>query len=195
MSELLGYARVSTNDQDLEGQRLRLQQAGATRIFEDVLSGKTTERPGLTNLLDFARSGDVICVVRLDRLSRSLKQLLETVETLKSRGIGLKSLEEAIDTSSATGALTFHLFGAIAEFERRLISDRTRDGIAAARARGKKPGRPVTDESTLESAFKLIAAGLSPTDAAKQLGIGRSTIYRELRVRTPTYPQMSLADL
>ena len=181
MANLLGYARVSTTDQDLDGQRQRLRDAGAMRVFEDVISGKTIDRPGLTDLLDFARPGDAVCVVRLDRLGRSLRQLLDTVELLKSRGIGLLSLEEKIDTSSAAGELVFHVFGAIAHFERRLIGERTRDGLAAARARGSKPGRPPVNDQAIDAAFKLIAAGLSPTIAARQLGLGRSTVYRSLQ--------------
>jgi DNA invertase Pin-like site-specific DNA recombinase len=183
MTHLLGYARVSTQGQDLESQRQRLSAAGAGRLFEDVISGRTFDRPGLTSMLNYARSGDVICVVRLDRLGRSLRQLLETVELFKQRGLGLMSLEEKIDTSSAAGELVFHVFGAIAHFERRLISERTRDGLEAARARGSKPGRPILDEAKLDAAFKLVNAGLTPTDAARQVGLGRSTVYRELRNR------------
>ena len=143
--DILGYARVSTPDQDVAGQRMRLEEAGAIRVFHDVISGKQFNRPGLIKLIDHARQGDSLCVVRLDRLGRSLKELLETVDDLKARGINLISLEEKLDTSSAAGELVFHVFGAIAHFERRLISERTRDGIAAARKRGKKPGRPKLD--------------------------------------------------
>jgi DNA invertase Pin-like site-specific DNA recombinase len=183
MTHILGYARVSTPGQDLDAQRRRLNDVYAVRIFDDIISGKGFDRPGLTALLDFARPGDVLCVVRLDRLGRSLRQLLDTVHLLKERGIGLMSLEEKIDTSSAAGELVFHVFGAIAHFERRLIAERTRDGIAAARARGKVPGRPSLDASKRDAAFKLVDAGLSPTQAALQVGLGRSTVYRELRCR------------
>jgi DNA invertase Pin-like site-specific DNA recombinase len=183
MTHLLGYARVSTTGQDLEAQRQRLHAAGASRIFEDVISGRTFDRPGLLALLDYARPGDTICVVRLDRLGRSLRQLLETVEDFKRRGFGLMSLEEKLDTSSAAGELVFHVFGAIAHFERRLISERTRDGLEAARARGSKPGRPMLDRGKLDAAFKLIDANLTPTEAALQVGLGRSTVYRELKNR------------
>ena len=177
----LGYARVSTAEQDLEAQRRRLRdEANATRVFEDVISGKSFERPGLSALLNFARPGDIVCVVRLDRLGRSLKELLETVDGFKARGLGFRSLEERLDTASAAGELVFHVFGAIAHFERRLIIERTRDGIAAARARGKRPGRPPLDQQKLQAALTLIRSGLSPSAAARQVGLGRSTLYREL---------------
>ena len=139
MGDILGYARVSTGDQDVAGQTLRLTQAGAIKVFTDVRSGRTMDRPGLDSLLDYARKGDTLAVVRLDRLGRSLGELLATVAMLKERGIALLSLEEKIDTASAAGELVFHVFGAIAHFERRLIAERTKDGIAAARARGKRP--------------------------------------------------------
>jgi DNA invertase Pin-like site-specific DNA recombinase len=181
MSNILGYARVSTQQQDLDSQKARLTKAGAIRIFEDVISGKIFKRPGLEALIAYAREGDLLCVVRLDRLGRSLKELLETVEYLKECKIGLMSLEEKIDTSSAAGELVFHVFGAIAHFERRLISERTKDVINAARLKGKIPGRPTLDKEKLDSALKLIETGLSPTAAAKQLNLGRSTIYRELK--------------
>jgi DNA invertase Pin-like site-specific DNA recombinase len=181
MADILGYARVSTDTQELDSQRARLKEAGAIKIFEDVISGKIFKRPGLDELIAYARTGDLLCVVRLDRLGRSLKELLETVESLKDQGIGLMSLEEKIDTSSAAGELIFHVFGAIAHFERRLISERTKDGIKAARARGKVPGRPQLDKEKFGAALKLIEAGMSPTNAAKQLSMGRSTLYRELK--------------
>ena len=147
MGDVLGYARVSTGDQDVAGQTLRLERAGALRVFvfTDVRSGQAMDRPGLEALLDYARKGDTLAVVRLDRLGRSLTELLATVALLKERGIGLVSLEERINTASAAGELVFHVFGAIAHFERRLIAERTKDGIAAARARGKQPGRQPVD--------------------------------------------------
>ena len=141
MSDILGYARVSTGDQDVAGQTIRLEKAGAIKVFTDVMSGKSMDRPGLVELLAYARKGDTLAVVRLDRLGRSLAELLATVEKLRAQGVALLSLEEKIDTSSAAGELIFHVFGAIAHFERRLISERTKDGIAAARAKGKRPGR------------------------------------------------------
>ncbi len=194
MPDVLGYARVSTSDQDLEAQRRRLrEEAGAIRVFDDVISGKSFTRPGLTELLSFCRPGDIICVVRLDRLGRSLKELLETVDTFKARGLAFRSLEERLDTSSAAGELVFHVFGAIAHFERRLIVERTRDGIAAARARGKVPGRPSLDADKLASALKLIEAGVRPAQAANQLGLGRSTLYRELAMIRSAAPRHTSA--
>ena len=180
MGDVLGYARVSTGDQDVAGQTMRLEQAGAIRVFTDVRSGKSMDRPGLIELLAYARRGDVLAVVRLDRLGRSLAELLSVVEQLKASGIALLSLEEKIDTSSAAGELIFHVFGAIAHFERRLIAERTKDGIAAARVRGKVPGRQPIDTEKVQAALKLVEAGLSPTKAASQLGLGRSTVYREV---------------
>lgn len=176
--DILGYARVSTPDQDLSGQRDRLVQQGAIRVFEDVVSGKTFDRPGLSALLDYARAGDTLAIIRLDRLGRSLKELLETVDTLKSRQINLISLEEQIDTTSAAGELVFHVFGAIAHFERRLISERTKDGLAAAKKHGRVPGRPPLEAETVSALQKLVAAGTSVSKAAKHLGIGRSTAYK-----------------
>ena len=130
--DTLGYTRVSTNEQNPEAQRARLIDAGAIRVFTDVISGKRFERPGLAELIDHARPGDRLCVIRLDRLGRSLRELLETVDTLKARGIHLVSFEERLDTSSAAGELVFHVFGAIAHFEARLISAQT----ARTRAHG-----------------------------------------------------------
>lgn len=163
---------------------MRLTNAGAIKVFTDVPSGRSMERPGLAALLDYARRGDTLAVVRLDRLGRSLAELLATVAMLKQRGIALLSLEEKIDTGSAVGELVFHVFGVIAHFKRRLIAVRTRDGIAVARARGKRPGRQPLDADRIGAALKLVAAGLSPTGAARQIGLGRSTVYRELRRAT-----------
>ena len=176
--DTLGYARVSTSDQSLTGQVAQLQKAGAIRVFEDVISGKQFDRPGLTALLDHARPGDSLAITRLDRLGRSLKELLETVENLKAQDIGLISLEERIDTTSAAGELIFHVFGAIAHFERRLISERTKDGIQAARLRGRKPGRPPLGSETVLALQNLVDAGMTAGQAAKQLGIARSTAFR-----------------
>ena len=181
--DILGYARVSTADQDVDSQEDRLRQAGAIRVFKDVISGRQFERPGLSELIDHTRAGDSLCVTRLERLGRSLKELLETVENLKAHDIHLVSLEERIDTTSADGELVFHVFGAIAHFERRLISERTRDGIAAARKRGRRPGRPALDRETVSTARTLVEGRLTAGQAAKQLGIGRATAYRIISAR------------
>ena len=180
MTGILGYARVSTGDQDVAAQTMRLTQAGALRVFTDVRSGRSMDRPGLQELLAYARHGDTLAVVRLDRLGKSLGELLTTVTMLKERGIALLSLEEKIGTSFAAGELIFHVFGAIAHFERRLIAERTKDGIAAARTKGKRPGRQPLDQDRIAAALKLVAVGLSPTDVSRQLGLGRSTVYREV---------------
>jgi DNA invertase Pin-like site-specific DNA recombinase len=181
VGDILGYARVSTADQDLSGQKDRLLQHGAIRVFEDVISGKTFNRPGLAALLDQARPNDTLAVIRLDRLGRSLKELLETVDDLKAREINLISLEERIDTTSAAGELVFHVFGAIAHFERRLISERTKDGLASARKHGRVPGRPPLQPATISALQDLVGAGKSVSQAAKHLGIGRSTAYKAIR--------------
>ncbi|WP_419906553.1 recombinase family protein [Hoeflea sp.] len=167
--DILGYARVSTADQDLSGQKDRLLQHGAIRVFEDVISGKTFNRPGLAALLDQARPNDTLAVIRLDRLGRSLKELLETVDNLKTKEINLISLEERIDTTSAAGELVFHVFGAIAHFERRLISERTKDGLATARKYGRNPGRPPLQPETISALQDLVEAGKSVSQAAKHL--------------------------
>src|SRR5262249_8571857 len=163
------------------GQKRRLDAAGAFRVFKDVMSGKTFDRPGLTALLDHLRPGDTLAVVRLDRLGRSLRELLDVVETLKKRGVALLSLEEKIDTSSAAGDVVFHVFGALAKSDRPLIAERTRDGIANARTKGSRPGRPPLDQEKLEAAMLLVKSGMSPTRAARQIGLGRSTLYREIQ--------------
>ncbi|MBC6445476.1 MAG: recombinase family protein [Alphaproteobacteria bacterium GM202ARS2] len=186
--EAAGVREVLLNLQAAVVKEVPVDEADAIRTFDDVISGKHFERPGLAALINYARPGDTLAVTRLDRLGRSLKELLETVEKLQAIGIGLTSLEERIDTTSAAGELVFHVFGAIAHFERRLISERTRDGISPARARGKKPGRPSIDIDKRDTAFKLIDAGLSPTNAARQVGLARSTIYRELKKRDDTVP-------
>lgn len=188
---VLGYAHVSTPGQELEAQRRRLRdEAGAVRIFDGVVSGKRFDRPGLAALLDYARPCDAVCVVRLDRLGRSLRELLETVEDFKARGLQFRSLEERRDTGSAAGELVLHVFGAIAHFERRLIAERTRDGIAAARAEGRRPGRRPLDQEKLQAALTLVRSGLSPSRAARQVGLGRSTLCREIALM-PDVPQQT----
>jgi DNA invertase Pin-like site-specific DNA recombinase len=139
---LIGYMRVATAEQSLELQRDALTLAGCERIHEDVCSGTVADRPGLGRALEVLRAGDALVVWKLDRLARSLKQLIETVEALGGRGVGLRSLTEAIDTTTSGGRLVFHIFASLAEFERGIIRERTLAGRAAARARGRRGGRP-----------------------------------------------------
>jgi len=138
---LIGYARVSTDDQNLDLQRDALQAVGCERVFEDMVSGARADRTGLVTLMSMLRAGDTVVIWRLDRLGRSLKNLIELVERLESAKVGLRSLQENIDTTSSGGKLVFHLFGALAEFERNLIRERTLAGLTAARARGRVGGR------------------------------------------------------
>ena len=163
----------------------RLGQEGAVRVFEDVVCGKNFDRPGLAPLLDYSQPGDSLAVIRLDRLGRSLRELLETVDTLKAREINLISLEEDLDTTSAAGELVFHVFAAIAHFERRLISERTKDGLRAARKRSRIPGRPPLHADSISALQELVDNGTSVTKAAQYVGIGRSTAYRVIRETRP----------
>jgi DNA invertase Pin-like site-specific DNA recombinase len=139
---LIGYSRVSTHEQTLNLQQDALEKAGCTKIFTDTASGAKTERKGLEQALTYVRKGDTLVVWRLDRLGRSLPHLITTLTGLEEQGIGFKSLTENIDTTTSGGKLIFHIFGALAEFERNLIRERTQAGLVAARARGKKGGRP-----------------------------------------------------
>ena len=139
---LIGYARVSTQDQTLHLQMDALEKIGCTKIFTDTISGSATQRLGLDEALDYVREGDTLVVWKLDRLGRSLKHLIETIATLNNRKIGFKSITENIDTTTSGGKLVFHIFGALAEFERNLIRERTLAGLEAARARGRLGGRP-----------------------------------------------------
>tara|TARA_B110000879_G_C11025084_1_gene452516 strand:+ start:249 stop:809 length:561 start_codon:yes stop_codon:yes gene_type:complete len=177
---LIGYARISTDDQNLNLQRDALNHAECEQIFEDQLSGAKAERPGLQQALQYARAGDTIVVWRLDRLSRSLKDLIEMVTLLESKGIGLRSLQEAIDTSSSSGKLIFHIFGALAEFERNLIRERTQAGLQAARARGRKGGRPKSlnkDKQAL--AVKLYDEKKHTVDQiCEMMGVSKPTLYK-----------------
>jgi len=169
----VGYARVSTRDQEAHLQTDALTQAGCERIYEEKASGAQRDRPELHNALEYLRAGDVLVVWKLDRLARSLRQLIETVEDLQERGIGFISLTEGIDTTSAGGKLVFHIFGALAEFEREMITERTKAGLNAAKARGRKLGRPTAlTESQIMAARSLRAAGdHSMAEIADQFGV------------------------
>ncbi len=179
---LIGYARVSTLDQTLALQQDALTKHGCERIFTDVASGSRSERPGLTEALEYVRTGDTLVVWRLDRLGRSLAHLIETVRLLDARGIGFRSLTEQIDTTTSGGKLIFHVFGALAEFERDLIRERTQAGLAAARARGRNGGRrKALSDRQVAMARKLYAdKSNTVVDICKTLGVSRATLYRAL---------------
>lgn len=179
---LIGYARVSTDDQHLDLQRDALQKAGCERVFEDTASGAKAERVGLATLMAVLRAGDTVVIWRLDRLGRSLKDLIALVEQLDATGVGLRSVQENIDTASIGGRLVFHLFGALAEFERNLIRERTRAGLTAARARGRQGGR----KKRLDPAKRAVALRLyherqhTVEEICRMMGVGRSTLYNYL---------------
>src|SRR5438309_11667183 len=175
----IGYARISTDEQTLALQEDALHQAGCERLFRDVASGAKAERPGLSKALEQLRAGDTLVVWRLDRLGRSLRHLIDTLTALDTRGVGFKSLTEQIDTTTPGGKLIFHVFGALAEFERDLIRERTNAGLAAARARGKKGGRPkAMDQKKAELARKLYRDETNTIDDILQiLNIGKTTFY------------------
>lgn len=179
---LIGYARVSTDDQNLDLQREALEKAGCEKIYTDQQSGASTERLGLNGILDMARAGDTLVVWRLDRLGRSLKHLIHLVEKLDHQGIGLRSLQENIDTTTSGGRLVFHLFGALAEFERNLIRERTQAGLSAARARGRQGGRPKRlDPKKRELALRLHQERQhSIAEICQIMGISKSTLYNYL---------------
>ena len=177
---LIGYARVSTDDQNLDLQKDALARAGCEKILEDHQSGAKAVRPGLKSALEYTREGDTLVVWRLDRLSRSLKDLIEMVNQLEAQGVGLKSLHESLDTSSSSGKLIFHIFGALAEFERNLIRERTQAGLQAARARGRKGGRP----KSLDADKRALAVQLyeerkhTVKQICEMMGISKPTLYK-----------------
>jgi DNA invertase Pin-like site-specific DNA recombinase len=179
---LIGYARVSTHEQTLNLQQDALEKAGCNKIFTDTASGAKTERIGLEEALSYVRKGDTLVVWRLDRLGRSLPHLITTMTHLEERGIGFKSLSENIDTTTSGGKLIFHIFGALAEFERNLIKERTQAGLVAARARGKKGGRPTVITVQKRSIAKeLYDAGHPIQDICRTLKISKATLYRTLK--------------
>ncbi len=178
---LIGYARVSTHDQNLDLQKDALQKAGCKKIFVDELSGAKAARLGLQQAMDQLREGDVLVVWRLDRLGRSLRNLIELVAQLEEKKVGFRSLQESMDTASSGGKLIFHVFGALAEFERNLIKDRTNAGLAAARARGRTGGRPKKlDEQQRQLAIRLHKEGTPIPDILKTMKIAKSTLYSYL---------------
>lgn len=184
MGHHLGYARISTGGQDPALQQDALAAAGCARVYLDVASGSRDDRPQLAALLDRLDAGDTLVVWRLDRLGRSLRHLIDTVTTLGERGVGFRSLHEAIDTTTPAGRLVFHVFAALAEFESDLIRDRTVAGLAAARSRGRRGGRP----KTMTPAKVMLAKQMRQTDPpasyeviAQALGLGKTTVRRHLQ--------------
>lgn len=178
----IGYARVSTQDQDLALQIDALTKEGCEKIFQEKASGAQRDRPELKAALSYMRGGDILIVWKLDRLARSMKQLIETVEDFEARGIGLKSLQDPIDTSSASGKLVFHIFAALAEFERGVIRDRTKAGLKSARERGRIGGRPrLLSDKDLQAAKALLKdPAITVAEVAKRLGVSLSTLYNHL---------------
>ena len=185
---LIGYARVSTAEQDTALQTDALRKAGCERVFEDTVSGAKAERPGLTAALAYLRDGDVLAVWRLDRLGRSLPHLIDTIGELDVRGVGFRSLTESIDTTTSGGRLIFHVFGALGQFERDLIRERTKAGLTVAAARGRKGGRkPVVNAEKLQRAREYMAKGLNVREAAARLKIGKTALYAALQLSSQEY--------
>lgn len=180
---LIGYARISTQDQHLELQTDALEKAGCEKIFTDIASGAKTERNGLEEALTYLRDGDILVVWKLDRLGRSLKHLIEVVIALSEINIGFQSLQEKIDTTTSGGKLIFHIFASLAEFERDIIIERTNAGLKAARARGRIGGRPkVMDTKKIFMAKSLINdSNNSIKDICETLNVSRATLYRYLK--------------
>jgi DNA invertase Pin-like site-specific DNA recombinase len=179
---LIGYARISTSDQNPQLQLDALAAIGCARIFSEAMSGSIRERPQLRAAFEFLRPGDTFVVWKLDRLARSLAQLIDTIDTLHKLGCAFRSLTESIDTSTAGGRLTFHIFGALAEFERGIIRERTIAGLKAARAQGRRGGRPtVMSAERLMAAKGLLEKGqLTIRQVAEQLGVSEATIYKHI---------------
>ena len=178
----IGYARVSTEEQDTRLQLDALTDAGCERIYQEAVSGSNRERPELAKCLDALRSGDTLTVWRLDRLGRSLKDLVGMVSDLEARGVAFSSLNEAIDTGSAGGKLIFHVFAALAEFERSLIRERTRAGLAAARARGRKGGRPrkMSADQVRKAKAMLLDPYMTKGEVARHFKVTRMTLNKAL---------------
>ena len=182
---LIGYARVSTQDQNLELQRDALIKAGCQKVFDDKVSGTRAERPGLAKAMEMLRDGDTLVVWKLDRLGRSVKQLVDLVGQLHQQGVQFKSLTDSIDTGTPSGRFFFHVMASLAEMERELIVERTRAGLDVARQLGRKGGRkPKMTDSKIASAKKLLASGIPAKDVAKNLGVSVPTLYRWIPAST-----------
>lgn len=184
---VFGYARVSTSDQDASLQIDALNAHGCDRVFADTISGSTTTRPQLDQLLEQLRPGDAVVVWRLDRLGRSVRHLIDIVRQLDERKVGFRSMRESIDTTNPGGKLVFHVFAALAEFERDLIRERTKAGLEAARARGRKGGRPaaLTPEQVVAARQMYEKRDLTAVEIARVLGVSRATLYRSLDRAVP----------
>ncbi len=184
----IGYARVSTLDQNLELQTDALSKAGCEKIFTDRASGAKDDRQGLIDAIEFCRAGDSLVVWKLDRLGRSLKHLIETINELHSKKVGFVSVRESIDTTTSGGKLIFHLFGALAEFERELVRERTNAGLASARARGRLGGRPkaMTQRQIQMAKTMLAAPNTTVKEICETLDVSKSTLYRHLKPIEPT---------
>ncbi len=187
MNQRIGYARVSTDDQNLDLQRDALERAGCQSIYEEKISGKSADRPELEHCLRALRDGDTLVVWRLDRLGRSLPDLVKIVAELESRSVGFESITEKIGTDSAAGKLIFHVFAALAEFERNLIRERTHAGLAAARARGRKGGRPPKlDQKQIREIRALLRdPQVRVSDVASRYGVSRTTLYAAVGAVAP----------
>lgn len=178
---LIGYARISTQDQNLDLQRTTLLSSGCEKIFEDTTSGTSKDRPGLAGAISHLRSGDTLVVWKLDRLGRSTKNLILLVYDLNAKNIQFKSLTDSIDTGTTSGKFFFHVMAALAEMERELIVERTRAGLEVAKALGRKGGRKrLMTESKIASARALLSSGALPRDVATNLGISVATLYRHI---------------
>jgi len=187
MKQRIGYARVSTDDQNLDLQRDALTKKACKTIYEETASGKSADRPQLESCLKALRAGDTLVVWRLDRLGRSLPDLVKIIADLERQGVAFESLTEKIETSSATGKLVFHLFAALAEFERNLIRERTKAGLAAARARGRKGGRkPSLNTKQIREIKALLRdPEAQVSDVAKKYRVSRTTLYKHVGVVQP----------
>ncbi|MCK6259406.1 recombinase family protein [Fictibacillus sp. KIGAM418] len=178
---IFGYARVSTPDQNLQMQIDELQKEGVFEIFQEKITTRKRERPALEELLKVIRAGDRVVVYKLDRISRSTRHLIELVETFEEKGVEFVSIKDNIDTSTPTGKFFFHMMAAIAELERDVISERTRSGIANARARGRQGGRPKKDEKAIQTALKMYhSKDFSISEIVKATGVSQATLYRNI---------------
>lgn len=194
---LIGYARVSTFEQDIALQTDALKKAGCDNVFNDTASGATTERPGLTEALSYVRTGDTLVAWRLDRLGRSLRHLIDVIADLEKRGVGFRSLQESIDTTTSGGRLIFQIFGALAEFERNLIRERTQAGLKAARARGRLGGRPkALDVKKIELAYRLYDEKKHTIkEICQMLGISKPSLYAYLEQRTNNGTKITIQNI